>query len=133
VVAGSDRWLPRRYSFKPICLRGNDKNVRVAELINEELSYWKEEMVREIFLPCDADLILRMPLCQSWPNNKLIWHYTVNGEFTVKSAYSVARLMGIRHKRLRLEMVIILCGSPFGSLMCRHESNCLARKCVPMP
>ncbi|KAJ8443362.1 LOW QUALITY PROTEIN: hypothetical protein Cgig2_015843 [Carnegiea gigantea] len=37
LVAGSDRWLPRPYLFKPICLRGNDQNVRVAKLINKEL------------------------------------------------------------------------------------------------
>ncbi|KAJ8452986.1 hypothetical protein Cgig2_014749 [Carnegiea gigantea] len=42
---------------------------------------------RQIFLPCDTELILDIPLCMSWPMDKLIWHYNARGLFTVRSAY----------------------------------------------
>ena len=61
----------------------------VAQLIDEENGGWREEMVREWFLTCDVDYILQIPLCDPWPNNKVIWHFDSKGEFTVKSAYHV--------------------------------------------
>jgi len=39
------------------------------------------------FLPCSADYILRMSLCLSWHNDNLIWHYSLNVMFVVKSYY----------------------------------------------
>ncbi|KAJ8434562.1 LOW QUALITY PROTEIN: hypothetical protein Cgig2_014393 [Carnegiea gigantea] len=44
-------------------------------------------MINGIFLLCDAELIIKTPLCESWPSNKLIWHYSTNGIFTVCLAY----------------------------------------------
>jgi len=47
----------------------------------------RESLVRDIFLPYDADCILSIPLCGSWPEDKLIWHYDTQGIFSVKSTY----------------------------------------------
>ena len=68
----------------------------VHELIDNDRGYWKEGLVKEIFLPCDAETILSIPLCRSWPDDKLIWHYNSNGKFSVKSAYH----LGIQYSTL---------------------------------
>ena len=93
VKVWNDRWMPRPYSFKPITA-GHivHPNMLVAELIDKENKVWKEQLVRSIFLPCDADIICSLSLCHSWPHDKLLWHFSSNGEFSVKSAYQVARV-----------------------------------------
>ena len=90
--AWTTRWLPRPCSFRPI-VRGPeaDPDMRVADLIDKEGGCWKEDVIRQTFLPVDADVILRLPLCTSWPADKLIWHFTSNGAFSVKSAYHLVR------------------------------------------
>ncbi|KAJ8437290.1 hypothetical protein Cgig2_006394 [Carnegiea gigantea] len=70
------KWIARPISFKT-----------VAELIDVEHRAWQEGRIRELFLSCDVDAILDIPLCSSWPTNKLIWHYNLSGLFSVKSAY----------------------------------------------
>ena len=65
--------------------------MRVADLIDKDAGCWREEMVRQTFLPLDAELVLRIPLCTSWPEDKLIWHFTSNGVFLVRSAYHLIR------------------------------------------
>ncbi|KAJ8433730.1 hypothetical protein Cgig2_019798 [Carnegiea gigantea] len=46
-----------------------------------------ESMLCEILMPCDVEAMLDIPLCDSWPSNKLVWHFTTLGDFTVRSAY----------------------------------------------
>ena len=68
-----------------------DANMRVADLIDTEAGCWREELVRQLFLSIDVDIILQIPLCTSWPEDKLIWHYTADGLFSVRSAYHLLR------------------------------------------
>jgi len=86
--AWTARWIPRPTSFTTI--RGPhawDTELKVADFIDKEAGCWREDMVRQMFLPVDAEMILRIPLCTSWPADKLIWHFTSNGSFSVRSAY----------------------------------------------
>jgi len=90
--AWQTRWLPRPTSFLLINWNHNSNTeMVVAELIDKEAGCWREDSVRRLFLPIDAELILRIPLCTSWPIDKLIWHFTSNGTFSVKSAYHLLR------------------------------------------
>ena len=83
-----DRWLPRPLSFKPITSRPSSATcAQVADLLDHINGRWRETLVRQIFLPCDAKIFLSIPLCDSWPSEKLIWHYNSHGVFTVQSAY----------------------------------------------
>ncbi|KAJ8421953.1 hypothetical protein Cgig2_004412 [Carnegiea gigantea] len=43
--------------------------------------------MRQIFLACDADLILSIPLYDTWPADKLIWHYHPQALFSVRPAH----------------------------------------------
>ncbi|KAJ8438737.1 hypothetical protein Cgig2_013783 [Carnegiea gigantea] len=65
----------------------NPQVTKVSSLLDYASTTWREELVRGIFIPYDAELILSLPLCDQWPQDKLIWHYTANGVFSVKSTY----------------------------------------------
>lgn len=58
----------------------------MADLIDKEEGVWREDLIMRV-MPIDADLVLRIPLCTSWPSDKLIWHYSANGMFSVRCAY----------------------------------------------
>jgi len=62
-------------------------SVRVCDLIDHDNTCWRENLVREHFLPVDAEVILTVPLCASWPHDKLIWYCNPDGAFSVRSAY----------------------------------------------
>ena len=47
-------------------------------------------MVRTLFLPFEADTILKIPLSQSLQMDSLIWIGNKKGVFIVKSAYFIA-------------------------------------------
>jgi len=63
----------------------------VADLIDLEAGCWREDLVRQIFFPLDAEVILNIPLCTTWPDDNLIWHYSADGEYSVRSAYHLLR------------------------------------------
>jgi len=60
---------------------------KVVELIDYAHGCGREDLIKRIFLPCDADIILTIPLSLSWPEDKLICHYAMVGGFSVRSAY----------------------------------------------
>jgi len=59
---------------------------KVSDLINPITSSWDEELVRDVFWPEDAGLILSIPLIPGY-EDFLAWHYDPRGVFSVKSAY----------------------------------------------
>ena len=63
----------------------------VASLIYSEERCWKLDLVREIFTVADASLVTSIYLSKQIISDKLIWKHSVNGMFTVKSAYFVAK------------------------------------------
>lgn len=48
-----DNWIPRDFFLKPICNCRRSRLVRVSDLLDEH-GAWKEEEVKNIFLPMDA-------------------------------------------------------------------------------
>ncbi|KAL5792682.1 hypothetical protein ACOSP7_001276 [Xanthoceras sorbifolium] len=51
---------------------------------------WSEELVRQYFVPKEADLVLSLPLSSFSRPDYFLWHYDRKGEFSVKSAYKLA-------------------------------------------
>ena len=47
--------------------------------------------VRSMFLPHEAEAVLGIPISFRLPEDFIIWAWTSNGKFTVKSAYKVAQ------------------------------------------
>ena len=46
--------------------------------------------MRNVFFPHEAEVILRIPISPSLPDDSRIWAWTSNGKFIVRSAYGVA-------------------------------------------
>lgn len=86
----TDRWIPRTILFKVISPRPSYIIAcKVRDLIDSANVCWNESLVRSLLLPCDADIVLNMPLYDVWPQDQLLWHYSSNGLFSVRSAYHV--------------------------------------------
>ena len=87
-----DRWIPRPNSFKVISPRQTqDYEVMVSDLIDADRRSWDVDKVRSSLLPYEAELVLGFPISYSLPDDSVIWAWTSNGKFTVKSAYGVAQ------------------------------------------
>jgi hypothetical protein len=91
----SDPWLPRPWSRRPITPRGNAVVQRVSDLIDPYTNCWDEHLVRDLFWQEDAELILAIPIKEEM-DDFFAWHYEPKGEFTVKSAYRLARALATK-------------------------------------
>lgn len=58
----------------------------VAQLVNQELNEWNEDLIRKIFYPNDADMILKLNAPTKSRKGFPAWHYESNGVFFVRSA-----------------------------------------------
>ena len=62
----------------------------VSTLIDRDTKRWKANLVKSLFLPFEANIVLNIPLNHNLPNDKIIWVGNKKGEFTMKSAYYIA-------------------------------------------
>lgn len=83
-------WLPRDYNLKPRVGKTKTRIRRVNQLLLHNSNNWNEPLVRKIFYPEDACLILNVKLPDQPCQDFLAWHYERNGKFSVKSAYKLA-------------------------------------------
>jgi hypothetical protein len=97
-----DNWLPRDNMLRPIVALKPNPPQQLSELIDETQATWREELIREFFLPVDAAAILSIPVCTSRQNDFWAWHYDHSGIFTVKSAYGMLMVTKI-HRENYLE------------------------------
>jgi hypothetical protein len=63
----------------------------VHELLDPVVGTWDEVLVRQTFSQEDAEVILRIPICEH-EQDHLAWHFDDKGRFSVKSAYTVHSL-----------------------------------------
>ncbi|KAL0434332.1 UNVERIFIED_CONTAM: putative ribonuclease H protein [Sesamum latifolium] len=81
--------LPRPATFQvifpPSSIPGTTK---VAVLLDE--GGWKESLVRKEFRPIDSECILSIPIPSERRQDELIWHSGRQGQFSVRSAYSLS-------------------------------------------
>uniref|UniRef100_A0A803QQT2 Reverse transcriptase zinc-binding domain-containing protein n=1 Tax=Cannabis sativa TaxID=3483 RepID=A0A803QQT2_CANSA len=84
-----DPWLPRPVTFKVYDQPSLPANLYVTDLKLAD-GQWDEGFIRSIFNPTDVDLILGIP-CSDWDfEDKILWHYSKYGEYSVKSGYRMA-------------------------------------------
>jgi hypothetical protein len=82
------KWVavPSSYSIQsPQSLLSHD--AKVEELINCNTFGWNQNLLKELFWPEEVKAILYIPLSNTNQPNWLIWRGTMNGEFSVRSAY----------------------------------------------
>ena len=86
-----DRWIPTPNNFKVITPQGpNVELVKVAQIIDGYTGMWKVDQIKERFFPHETKVILGMPLSSRLPEDSLIWAWSKNDKFTVRSAYIMA-------------------------------------------
>ncbi|KAL5566894.1 hypothetical protein UlMin_030058 [Ulmus minor] len=84
-----DRWLPEPSNFKvttPPILPGIFK-VAMLRLDNGD---WNKALIEYLFNDDDANAILSLPIGSFDHDDVLFWHFTKDGDYTVKSGYKVA-------------------------------------------
>ncbi|XP_058725615.1 uncharacterized protein LOC131596897 [Vicia villosa] len=64
-----------------------DKEATFKELINQDIRCWKRDLASSIFDSVESSQISSIPLSLGDTEDKLIWHFERNGEYSVRSAY----------------------------------------------
>ncbi|KAL0429071.1 UNVERIFIED_CONTAM: LINE-1 retrotransposable element O protein [Sesamum radiatum] len=86
-----DPWIPRKPSFRIITPNAaNVQNLQVSALIRQDSREWDVEVLNTLFWPEDRELIQQIPLSSFSEPDLLIWYYSNNGIFSVRSAYHLA-------------------------------------------
>lgn len=84
VRIGLDRWLPDNPGFLALGPSGCfEKADLVKELIDEDLRCWKRDLINNNFSLSEALQIVSIPLSVIQNEDKLIWHYERDGEYSV--------------------------------------------------
>ncbi|KAL0352088.1 UNVERIFIED_CONTAM: LINE-1 retrotransposable element O protein [Sesamum calycinum] len=90
-----DPWIPRTPSFRIITPKPSSCPwTYVSDLVLASTREWNEDTISALFWPEDRDYILQIPLSFSNVPDLLIWHYSSNGIFSVRSAYHLALSLG---------------------------------------
>ena len=85
------RWLPTSELGNVITPKpAEGQSEMVADLINAKTGEWRTLLVKDTFLPHEAEAILSIPLSPLNQADSLVWGKTPNGCFSMKSAYRVA-------------------------------------------
>ncbi|KAK6119136.1 hypothetical protein DH2020_047112 [Rehmannia glutinosa] len=86
-----DPWLPNFCDFRPVSSYGDwPDNMTVRDLFCEDQQTRNEEIITRIFTPEEANEILSIPLRNSVCEDRISWHYTAFGQYSVKSGYKLA-------------------------------------------
>ncbi|XP_058759750.1 uncharacterized protein LOC131633056 [Vicia villosa] len=82
-----------RLKSRQFRLSEGDRNSRFFHnsLRSRDLGLWKEGVITEKFSSEEAKKIVSIQLSRLPTEDKIIWHFEKNGEFSVKTAYHAAR------------------------------------------
>ncbi|KAM2745333.1 hypothetical protein PS2_021080 [Malus domestica] len=81
-----DPWLPTPTTFLA-SPKDSLEEIKVRDLIESVSKSWKEEVISAGFNRDEARKILSIPLSKSGCHDRLVWHYTVNGDYSVKTGF----------------------------------------------
>lgn len=82
-----DNWIPKEASLHPIISRVTNPPQLVSELLLPTMAAWNKQLVRTIFLPIDAEAVLKLPVCTRNIEDFWAWHPDKKGKFSASSAY----------------------------------------------
>lgn len=86
----SDPWILGTQSRKVLSLRLNSPtDLEVGALIDPITSAWNIRLIEQLFLPLERDRILTVPLRSRMPDDMLCWDLEKNGDYSVRSAYTI--------------------------------------------
>ncbi|CAN0886015.1 Putative ribonuclease H protein At1g65750, partial [Linum grandiflorum] len=70
-------------------VNANWPDLVVADLVLPYTQDWNTPLITSLFSTRDVSQILSLPVCVATGTDRRIWHYSKNGQYTVKSAYHV--------------------------------------------
>ncbi|XP_019097444.1 PREDICTED: uncharacterized protein LOC109131210 [Camelina sativa] len=87
-----DPWIPD-HQPRPANGRGRvlHPNLMVNHLINPLTLDWHLPIFEEFLDPADIQLVRSLTVSKSLTSDRVIWHYTKSGKYSVKSGYRLAR------------------------------------------
>ncbi|XP_050238375.1 uncharacterized protein LOC126687864 [Mercurialis annua] len=88
-----EKWICGDSMVKPLFCKNLPLDCTVDVLIDSETHSWKRDVVEASFLPFEAEAIFKMTLSQRMPADKLFWHHSKNGHYSVKSGYHAYQSM----------------------------------------
>ncbi|KAF7153924.1 hypothetical protein RHSIM_Rhsim01G0072400 [Rhododendron simsii] len=95
VVIDRDQWLPKYEPMAPASVKEEGRGRKVQFLIDPHTLGSKEDLVKEVFSAEESQLILSIPLLKYPVDDKIIWHFSTYGNYTVKSGYESAMMLQI--------------------------------------
>ena len=81
------KWLPKLSKSKVVSPRTDTDVIFMKDLFLAGRRVWDPGLVQQLFLPWEADLIRRIPMCEESIADLLIWPLTPTGDYSVQSAY----------------------------------------------
>ena len=87
-MRGGGKWLPTKHNPKiisPMVAGGED--AKGGDFIDQVKKTWKKYLIDEVFYDFEASIIKNIPLCRSIQDDVLIWPFTPDGNYSVKSGY----------------------------------------------
>ena len=83
-----DRWILEINNPKIISpILYGQEDARVSCLIDQHQKMWRDDILEHSFYEFEANLIRKIPLCKSQQQDVLIWPFTSDGDYSVKSGY----------------------------------------------
>jgi hypothetical protein len=65
----------------------------VRSLFGDGINGWNNQLVKDIFLPHDAEQILKIKVPDHDMEDTIAWQFEKSGMFTIKSAYHLATML----------------------------------------
>ncbi|CAB4269275.1 unnamed protein product [Prunus armeniaca] len=84
-----DKWVPKPSTFK-IYSRHPDMPILVQGLIEDQTKMWNRDLILCCFNSVEAQTILSLPLSRWGCDDKLVWHFTAHGGYSVRTGYELA-------------------------------------------
>ncbi|KAK2644861.1 hypothetical protein Ddye_020056 [Dipteronia dyeriana] len=84
----NDKWILQSNSFWVVSPIVRDDNIFVSQL-KMESGGWNVPLIRHLFLEVDAFTILSIPMITTQAVDTLCWHYTADGNYSIKSWYKL--------------------------------------------
>lgn len=75
--------------MKPVASLVADPPQLVSDLIDHTRAAWREDLLRQVFIPIVVEAILQIPLCTRLVDDFWAWNDDPRGRFSVRSAYKM--------------------------------------------